>query len=129
VIDVSVGDKNLLELEAKLGEALVDAAHFVAGIDDNSLAGLLVAQDRAIALQRADGKSLKNHCSILVSRFSGSFNNCCYPEVPRGAVILSEAYFSGAESLPAVAGTCISIANFYNELLRRHAKPEPVFGR
>ena len=50
MVDVGVGDENLLELEAELGEAAVDAADFVAGIDDDGLAGLFVAQEGAVAL-------------------------------------------------------------------------------
>ncbi len=65
VVDVSVGNEDLLEFEAQFGEASVDAADFVAGIDDNGLSGLFVAQQGAVALQRADGKGLKNHMSIL----------------------------------------------------------------
>ena len=34
---------------------------FVAGIDDDGLAGGFVAQDGAVALERADGKNLANH--------------------------------------------------------------------
>ena len=41
VVDVGVGDEDLLELEAELGETAVDAADLVAGIDDDGLAGLL----------------------------------------------------------------------------------------
>jgi hypothetical protein len=37
----------------------------VAGIDDDGLARLLVAQNGAVALQRADGKGLDDHGSIL----------------------------------------------------------------
>ena len=60
-----VSDENLLELEAELGEPAVNAADFVAGIDDDGLAGLFVAEDGAVALQRADGEGLKDHAFIV----------------------------------------------------------------
>jgi len=45
VVNVGVGDENLLELEAKFGEAAMDAADLVAGIDDDGLAGGFVAEE------------------------------------------------------------------------------------
>ena len=68
MVDVGVGDENLLELEAELGEAAVDAAHLVAGIDDDGLVGLFIAQNRAVAGQRTDRKGLKDHASIVELR-------------------------------------------------------------
>ena len=65
VVDVGVGDENLLELEAEGGEAAVDAGDLVAGIDDDGFAGFLVAQDGAVALERADGKGLEDHGFIV----------------------------------------------------------------
>ncbi len=67
VVDVGVGDEDLLEREAEIGEAAMDAADLVAGIDDDGLAGLFVAQDGAVALQRADGKGLEDH-GLIVER-------------------------------------------------------------
>lgn len=68
VVNVGVGDEDLLELEAQLGEAAVDAADFVAGVDDDGLARSFVAQNGAVALQRADGKGLKDH-DFIVERY------------------------------------------------------------
>ena len=65
MVDVGVGDEDLLELEAKSGEAAVDAADLVAGIDDDGFACGFVAKEGAVALQRADGKGLENHEFIL----------------------------------------------------------------
>ena len=65
MVDVGVGDEDLLELEAEGVEAAGDAADFVAGIDDDGLAGFLVAQDGAVALERADGEGFEDHDSIL----------------------------------------------------------------
>ena len=61
VVDVGVGDEDLLEVEAEAGEAAMDAGDLVAGIDDDGLAGCLVAEDGAVAVQRADGKGLEDH--------------------------------------------------------------------
>ena len=65
VVDVAVGDENLLELEAQFSQASMDAADLVAGIDDNGLSGLLVAKDSAIALQWPDGEGLEDHTPIV----------------------------------------------------------------
>src|SRR5208337_3783439 len=65
VVDVGVGDENLLELEAELGKAALNAADFVAGIDDDGLTGLFVAQDGAVAGERADGEGLQDHGLIV----------------------------------------------------------------
>jgi hypothetical protein len=61
MVDVSVCNKNLLEFEAELGEATGDSPNLVAGVDDNRFMGLLVAQDSAVALQRADGEGFEDH--------------------------------------------------------------------
>ena len=65
VVDVGVGDENLLELEAEGVEAASDAADFVAGIDDDGFASFLVSQDGAVALQRANGEGFEDHGFIL----------------------------------------------------------------
>ena len=65
MVDVGVGDEDLLECEAEVGEAAVDAGDLVAGIDDDGFAGFLVGNDGAVALQRADRKGLENHGFIV----------------------------------------------------------------
>jgi hypothetical protein len=65
VVNVGVGDENLFELEAQLSQAPMDAGNFVAGIDDDGLARLLIAQDGAVALKWADREGLDDHGSIL----------------------------------------------------------------
>ena len=65
VIDVRVGNKNLLESEAECGEAAMDAGDLVARVDDNGLASLFVGQNRAVALERANGKDLEDHGHIV----------------------------------------------------------------
>ena len=58
VVNVAVGDEDLLELEAELSEAALDAADLFAGIDDDGFAGFLVAEDGAVALEWTDGEGL-----------------------------------------------------------------------
>ena len=65
VVDVSVRNKNLLELEAELGEAALNAADFVAGVNDDGFVGLLVTQNGAVALQRADWEGFEDHGSYF----------------------------------------------------------------
>jgi len=65
VVDVGVGDEDLLELEAEGVESAGDAAYLVAGVDDDGFAGFFVAQDGAVALQRADGEGFEDHGFIL----------------------------------------------------------------
>ena len=70
MVDVGVGDENLLELEAELGEAALDAGDLVAGIDDDGLAGLFVAEDGAVAGERADGEGFEDHGFYCKARSS-----------------------------------------------------------
>ena len=72
VVDVGVGDEDLLELQAEVRDAAVDAADLVAGVDDDSLGGFFVAEQGAVALQRTDGEGLENHEDILAISEQGS---------------------------------------------------------
>ena len=65
VVDVSVGDENLFEFETESRQTVVDAADFVARIDDDGFPRCFVAEECAVALQRADRKGLENHAVIL----------------------------------------------------------------
>src|SRR5271165_678056 len=65
MVDVGVSHENLLQSEAQIAQATMNAANLVAWIDHDGLAGLLVAQNGAIALQRADMKRLNDHAPIL----------------------------------------------------------------
>jgi hypothetical protein len=67
VVDVAVRDQDLLELESEVGEAPVNPADFIAGIDDDGFGGILVAKEGAIALQGADDERLENHDGILAA--------------------------------------------------------------
>jgi hypothetical protein len=65
MVDVGVGYQDLLDFEAEVGEAAIDSADFIAGVDDDGFGSFLVAQDGAVALQRADRECLEDHGFIL----------------------------------------------------------------
>jgi hypothetical protein len=76
VVDMSVGNHNLLEGELVAGERRDDAIDVVAGVDDDGFAGGLVPEDRAVALEGADYEDFVDHIlggqfswSLLVDRF------------------------------------------------------------
>jgi len=56
VVDVRVGDDDLLDGEVMLLQDGDDAGDLFAGIDDDGFAGGLVSEDGAVALQEADDK-------------------------------------------------------------------------
>ncbi len=68
VIDVGVGDEDLLEGETESGEAAMNAVDIIARVDDDGFTGFLVAQDGAVALQWADGEGLEDHGFIVERR-------------------------------------------------------------
>ena len=70
VVNVGVCDENLLELEAEGCQAAVDAGDFVAGIDDDGLAGVLVAQDGAVALRAGRRERSRGSCAYCRARRS-----------------------------------------------------------
>ena len=51
-------------LRAEFGQPLVNAVDLVAGIDDDGLMGLFVAQNGAVAGQRPDRKGLEDHARL-----------------------------------------------------------------
>lgn len=61
VIDVSVSNENLFQLQAVAQDALVNAINVFAGVDDDGFAGCLVAEKCAVALEGADGKGFEDH--------------------------------------------------------------------
>jgi hypothetical protein len=67
VIDVGVGDDDLLDLQVVLAEEREDVLNVVAGVDDHGFASRFVADDRAVALQRPTGKDFVDHASIVNS--------------------------------------------------------------
>jgi len=61
VVDVSMGDDDLLEGELMLLEQLDDAGDVVAGIDDNGFTGAFVAKDGTVAPERAYDEDFVDH--------------------------------------------------------------------
>jgi hypothetical protein len=52
VVDVAVGQQDLLDLDAGLGDRLADAVDVAAGVDHGAALGGVVPQDRAVLLER-----------------------------------------------------------------------------
>ena len=65
MIDVGVRDDDLLDLQVMLADERENVFNVVAGVDDHRFARGFVANDRAIALQRPDGKDFVDHASIV----------------------------------------------------------------
>jgi hypothetical protein len=61
VIDVGVGDDDLLHIKLVLADDGENILNIVAWIDDHGFVRDLVADDGAVTLQRADGKDLMDH--------------------------------------------------------------------
>ena len=61
MINVRVGYDDLLHGELVLAHDGENARDIVARINHHGLAGALIADDRAVALQRADGNDLVDH--------------------------------------------------------------------
>ena len=64
VVDVGVGDDDLLDGEVVFGEEGEDAGDVVAGVDDDGLAGGLVAEDGAVELEGAYGEGFEDHREV-----------------------------------------------------------------
>jgi hypothetical protein len=67
VVDVGVGDDDLLDGEGVLGEEGEDAGDVVAGIYHDGFAGGFIAQDGAVALEGADGENFVDHGSLRLT--------------------------------------------------------------
>jgi hypothetical protein len=61
VVDVGVGDDDLLDGEGVLVEQGENAGYVVAGVYDDGFAGGFVGEDGAIALKGADGDGFEDH--------------------------------------------------------------------
>jgi len=61
VVDMGVGDDDLLDGEMVLFESGCDAGDVVAGIDHDGFAGDLVAEDGTVALKGADDEDFVDH--------------------------------------------------------------------
>src|ERR1700674_1370771 len=58
VIDMSMGNEDLLQFEAKCSETPMDANDVIAGVDNDRFTGFFVTEQGAVALQGADGEGL-----------------------------------------------------------------------
>ena len=65
MVDMRMSDDNLAQGQAMLLQPGENLRNVVSGVDDDGFVRDLVAQDGAIAVQRTDGKGLKDHCLIL----------------------------------------------------------------
>jgi hypothetical protein len=65
VINVSVGDDDLLDLQVVLADKSKNVLNVVARVDDHGFPSSLVADYGAVALQRADGKNFMDHEDIV----------------------------------------------------------------
>jgi len=65
VVNVGMGDEDLIELDPEGVEAAVDAGDLIARVDDDGFACFFVGEDCAVALERADRKRFENHEAIL----------------------------------------------------------------
>ena len=63
VVDVGVGDDDLLYGEVVAVEDGLDAGDVVTGVDNYGFAGGLVTEDGAVALEEADGQDFMDHAS------------------------------------------------------------------
>ena len=61
MVDMSMGDDDLAQGEAVLLQPGENLRNVISGIDDDSFTRNLVAQDGAVAMERADWKTFKNH--------------------------------------------------------------------
>ena len=66
VIDVGVGDDDLLDGEVVFGQEGQDAGDVVAGIDDDGLTGALVAENGTVALEGANGEDFVDHRGLSI---------------------------------------------------------------
>jgi hypothetical protein len=62
---MSMSDDDLAQGQAVLLQPGENFGDVIPGIDDHCFVGNLVAQNGAIAVQRTDGKGLKDHSLIL----------------------------------------------------------------
>ena len=76
MVDVGVGDDDLLDGERVFCEEGEDAGDVVAGIDDDGLVGGFVAEDGAVALEQTDGENFEDHGSLrLIANDAGLTRN------------------------------------------------------
>jgi hypothetical protein len=92
VVDVGVGDDDLLDGELVLLEEGDDAGDVGAGIDDDGFVGGLVTEDGAVALEWANGEDFVDHARLSGLRgISG--NEKCASRGPAHLLELKAVYF------------------------------------
>ena len=67
MVDMRMGDDDLFDLKIMFAQNFEDVLDFVARIDHHGFARILVAHDRTVALERADGEDFVDHGAILTS--------------------------------------------------------------
>ena len=71
VVDVGVGDDDLLDREFVFGEKSQNARDVVAWVDDDGFVGGFVAEDGAVALEDANGDDFVDHGYLWMIRVAG----------------------------------------------------------
>ncbi len=67
MIDMGMGDDDVLDLQVMLAKQCEDVVNVVAGVDDHRFPSGLIANNRAIAVQRADREDLMDHAFIVAN--------------------------------------------------------------
>jgi hypothetical protein len=65
MVDVGVGDDDLFDLQVVLADEGENILNVVAGVDHHGFVSSLVANNGAVALQRADGENFVDHGLIV----------------------------------------------------------------
>jgi len=68
---VSVRDYDLFDLQVMFADEIENLVNVIPGIDDHGFVGSLIANHRAVALQRADAKYFVDHISSYCSEERG----------------------------------------------------------
>ena len=88
VIDVGMGDDDLLHIKLVLADDGENVLNIVARIDDHGFVRGLVADDRAVTLQRADRQDLVDHSLIFAQAEAiHHFAKSCHPERSEGSAV------------------------------------------
>ena len=66
VVDVGVRTYDLRSRQAVFFKTFEDLFRIITRINDDGLARFFIAEDRAVALQKSDGKCLDNHAVFMV---------------------------------------------------------------
>ena len=75
VVNVCVCYHNLLQDKVLAAQDVEDVFHFIAGIDDHGFMRLLVADDRAVTLQRTNRKYFMDHSKVVTYKIEHAFRS------------------------------------------------------